>query len=525
MLLWCTLVASAQLRDAFQGILPVTDPQMKRSLNGEWSLKVIDGITDDTTVPTEDSTWGKIPVPGCWEQYGFCKPKYDSPNPLTGYYRMTFTVPQEWRGQRIVLRFDGVLYGYDLWINGKAVGSWRSGYNTALFDITDYLQAGKQELAMRVISQFPGSDFDYNDDWAPNGIFRDVTLMAVPKTHLSDLTIRPKNTGEVNIDVKIANANKQTTVTHEILDVQGKVVGNTKVEHPHLWTAETPYLYTLRSRLIQKSKTLQTFEHKFGFRELTIERLRVGEHSSGIGKVIKLNGQPIKFRGVTCHSTDPKTVKVISDALTLKDMKLMKEASVNYIRTSHYPREPRFYELADSLGFYIIDEVPFGYGDKNLYKEEFYPVLQQRAQATIRRDKNHASVLIWSLGNENPLTDICIKLGDYVKAELDTSRPICYPQVGSYFRKFNYDFPKVADIYTPHYPTTSQIADFYQRSDRPVIFTEYCHTLGISLEDHDRQWEIIERTPWIAGGSVWEWVDQGMPFEVKSAEVKSERQR
>ena len=159
-----------------------------------------------------------------------------------------------------------------------------------------------------------------------------------------------------------------------------------------------------------------------------------------------------------------------------------------------------------------MNRVFIGYGDKNLSDSTFYPVLQQRAQATIRRDKNHPSVLIWSLGNENPLTDICVKLGDYVKRELDPSRPICYPQVGSYFRRFNYNFPKVADIYTPHYPSTAQIADFYQRADRPVIFTEYCHTLGISFEDHDRQWEIIERTPGIAGGSVWEWVDQGMPF-------------
>lgn len=503
----------AQGNDAFQEILPVTDPAMKKSLNGEWGLKVIDGITENPTVPGVDDSWGRIPVPGCWETYGFCKPKYDSPNALTGYYRTTFAVPSAWQGQRIVLRFDGVLYGYDLWVNGKQAGSWRSAYNTALFDITDYLKKGeKQELAMRVISQFPGSDFDYNDDWAPNGIFRDVTLMAVPNTHLADLTIHTKNTGEVSVDTKIANANKQTTISHEILDAQGKVVGTTKVEKPHLWTAETPYLYTLRTKLIQKGKTLQTFQHKFGFRELTID-----------GNVIKLNGQPIKFRGVTCHATDPKTVKVISEELTLKDMRLMKEASVNYIRTSHYPREPRFYELADSLGFYVIDEVPFGYGDKNLYKGEFYPILQQRAQATIRRDKNHPSVLIWSLGNENPLTDICQQLGDYVKNELDTSRPVCYPQVGSYFRKFNYNFPKVADIYTPHYPTTSQVADFYQRADRPVIFTEYLHTLGISFEDHDRQWEIIERTPCIAGGSVWEWVDQGMPFESKKGKGKSEK--
>ena len=521
-MIWGLLAASAQVTDAFHGILPVTDPAMKESLNGEWSLKVVEGISDKATVPPTDSSWGKIPVPGCWEKqwvgapagmsYGFCKPKYDSPIPLTGYYRTTFAVPNEWRGQRIVIRFDGVLYGYNLWINGKQAGSWRSGYNTALFDITDYLKGDDEELTLRVISQFPGSDFDYNDDWAPNGIFRDVTLMAVPKTHLSDLTIHTKNTGEVSIDTKIANANKQTTVKHEILDAQGKVVGSTYVERPHLWTAETPYLYTLRTTLSQKGKPLQTFEHKFGFRELTID-----------GNILKLNGQAIKLRGVTSHSTDPQTVKVIDEASILKDMRLMKEASINYIRTSHYPRQPRFYELADSLGFYIIDEVPFGYGDKNLTDSTFYPILQQRAQATIRRDKNHPSVLIWSLGNENPLTNICIRLGDYVKTELDPSRPICYPQVGSYFRRFNYKFPKVADIYAPHYPTTSQVGGFYQRADRPVIFTEYLHTLGISFEDHDRQWEIIERTPCIAGGSVWEWVDQGMPFGGKKEEERSKR--
>ena len=526
------LTSTAQIVDAFQGILPVTDTAMKRSLNGVWRLKVVDGIDNrEAAVPDEDETWGTIPVPGCWEAYGFCKPSYDKALPLTGYYRTAFTVPEAWRGMRIVLRFDGVLYGYDLWVNGKKAGLWRSGYNTALFDITDCLSpltshhSPLQQLAMRVISQFPGSDFDYNDDWAPNGIFRDVTLMAVPKTHLSDLTIRTKNTGEVTVETKIANPTKGTEVRHEILDAQGKTIatGNqpsTLHLQPstlHLWTAETPYLYTLRTRLLQKGKPLQTFEHKFGIRELTID-----------GNVLKLNGQAIKLRGVTCHSTDPRTVKVVTDDLTLHDMKLMKEASVNYIRTSHYPREPRFYELADSLGFYIINEVPFGYGDKNLSKEEFYPVLQQRAQATIRRDKNHPSVLIWSLGNENPLTDICIRLGDYVKTQLDPSRPYCYPQVGSYFRRFfegkdTKGFPSPAPIYTPHYPTTGQIAGFYQHCDRPVIFTEYCHTLGISFEDHDRQWEIIQRTPGIAGGSVWEWVDQGMPFGKEKGKVNSEK--
>ena len=496
------LAMEAFASNAVNNVWPVTDQRMKKSLSGTWSLKVVDGVDTDTPVPEKDASWSEIPVPGTWEQYGLAKPSYDKARPLTGYYRTTFTVPDEWRGQRVVLRLDGVLYGYDLWVNGKQAGTWRSAYNTALFDITDCLRRGaRQELAMRVITVFPGSDFDYNDDWAPCGIFRDVTLMAVPQTHLSDLTITTRLTGEVLVDTKIANADRFTSIVHEILDAQSNVVGTDRVEHPHLWTAETPYLYTLRTRLVRKGKTLQQFTHKFGFRELTID-----------GSVLRLNGTPIKLRGVTCHSTDPRTVKVIGDTLTLKDMRLMKEAGVNYIRTSHYPREPRFYELADSLGFYVISEVPFGRGEKNLYKKEFYPMLQQRAKATVWRDKNHASVLVWSLGNENPLTDICVRLGEYVKTELDTSRPICYPQVGSYFRKFNYDFPQVADIYSPHYPTTGQVGGFYQRADRPVIFTEYLHTLGISFEDHDRQWEIIEKTPCIAGGSVWEWVDQGMPF-------------
>lgn len=521
----CVLDMSAQVADAFQGILPVTDPSMKCSLNGEWQLKVVEGTASNLAVPAVDETWRPIPVPGCWEAYGFCQPKYDSPNALTGYYRTSFSVPAAWRGQRIVLRFDGVLYGYDLWVNGKLAGSWRSGYNTALFDITECLRKeSTQELAMRVVSQFRGSDFDYNDDWAPNGIFRDVTLMAVPKTHLSDLTITTKNSGEVSVKTEVVNGSKNTEVAHEVFDDKGRLVAKGSGEvmtvyAPHLWTAETPYLYTLKTTLKQRGKTLQTFCHKFGFRELTID-----------GNVLKLNGKPIKLRGVTAHSTDPQTVKVIDEASILRDMKLMKQASVNYIRTSHYPREPRFYELADSLGFYIIDEVPFGFGDKNLSDSTFYPILQQRAQATVRRDKNHPSVLIWSLGNENPLTDICIRLGNYVHTQLDPQRPYCYPQVGSYFRRFfegdkAKGFPSAAPIYAPHYPTTGQMAGFYQRLDRPVIFSEYCHTLGISFEDHDRQWEIIQRTPGIAGGSVWEWVDQGMPFGNEESRMKNEALR
>ncbi len=513
------LSCHAIAEDAFQGILPVTDPKMSMSLNGTWQLKVQEGIAPSKAVPEADASWRPIPVPGCWEAYGFCPPSYDSALPLTGYYRTAFAIPSQWKGQRIVLRLDGVLYAYDLWLNGKHVGEWHSAYNSALFDLTPFIdkRVKQQQLALRVITQHISSDFDYNDDWAPCGIFRDVTLFAVPDIHLADLTITTKMNGDVEVNTLVAHADKHTIVEHTIKPLGLKAEGlqaHLHVDSPHLWTAETPYLYTLHTRLIRKGKELQHFRHRFGIREVSVD-----------GKILKLNGQPIKLRGVTSHATDPRTVKVIGDSLTLKDMRLMKAASVNYIRTSHYPREPRFYELADSLGFYVIDEVPFGYGDKHLSDTTFYAELHQRAQATIRRDKNHPCVLIWSLGNENPLTDICLRLGHEVKREFDATRPICYPQIGSYFRRFDFKFPDVADIYAPHYPTVGQIGGFYQRSDRPVVFTEYCHTLGISFEDHDRQWQIIERTPWLAGGSVWEWVDQGMPFHEERADAYGYEER
>lgn len=340
--------------------------------------------------------------------------------------------------------------------------------------------------------------------------------MAVPKTHLSDLTVTTRMDGTVMVKPQIANATKHTTVSYELADAEGHIVSTgDRVRQPRLWSAETPYLYTLYVYVKEKGRTLQTFTHKIGIREISIA-----------GNVLKVNGNPVKLRGVNVHSTNPQTVKVITDNLTLNDMQLMKEASVNFLRLSHYPREPRFYELADSLGFYLVDEVPFGYGDKHLSDSSYQEMLMTRALATVQRDKLHPSVLVWSVGNENPLPQTCVKVGNYVGA-IDPSRPYCFPQVGSYFRRFWESkgikpsegslspFPSAAPVYAPHYPTTGQIGGFYQHLDRPVIFTEYCHTLGISLEDHDRQWDIIECTPGIAGGSVWEWVDQGMPFRGK----------
>lgn len=515
---------------AFKDIFPVTDPALIRSLGGDWQLKVVEGTVEGKKVPAVDDSWGTIPVPGCWEPHGFSESEYSFPKELTGWYRTSFTVPSEWKGQRVILRLDGVLRGYELWINGKKAGSWEQAYNSCLFDITPFLDRqafkdGAQELAMRVYSRYKGYEFDCNDDWAPMGIYRDVSIFPVPDIHLSDLRVTAGSDGLVNIDPYISGADRYTSVEVELLDAAGAKAGSAEkdaagakagaaaggyglqiqVQRPRLWTAETPYLYTLLVRLTRKGEVLQCFEQKIGLRTLTIE-----------GKVLKLNGVPIKLRGVTSHATDPWTGKVISEERLRQDLELMKAASINYIRTSHYPREPRFYELCDSLGIYVMDEVPFGSrGRAHLEDESYLPLLLSRAEATIRRDRNHPSVLIWSLGNENPLTDMCVRVGEYARS-LDPTRPVCYPEVGTYFKTFNLQgFAPVAGIYAPHYPTTDDLATFYQGADRPVIFTEYCHTLGISFEDHDRQWEIIESTPALAGGSVWEWVDQGMPFREK----------
>ncbi len=545
--LWA-LMAPAEVYDAFKGIQPVTDKRAMKSLNGTWDLKVVKGIDGKKEVPAKDKTWGQIPVPGNWEAYGFCEPRYSFPDSLTGYYRTEFEVPQEWKGQRVILRMDGVLRGYDLWLNDQYVGFWEQCYNTCLWDLTPYIKnSGKQELAMRIYSRYKGHEFDNWDDWAPMGIFRDVTLFCVPETHVGSFKVETlevrgkrsegfatphsakqrrgeKATAKVRFEVDVTGATAKsaiqliarypdgkvlfTTGNKPVkLDAAGKYIQEITDKAAKLWTAETPYLYNIEYNLFEDGKQTQHFQQKFGIRQLTIDD----------NQVLRLNGETIKLRGVNAHSTDPQTVKVISDELTLKDMKMMKEASVNYMRLSHYPREPRFFELCDSLGFYLVCEVPFGSrGEKHLSKPDYKDFLYTRAKATIDRDRNHPSVLIWSLGNENPLPKSCQALGRWVQ-EYDPTRPYCFPQKGSYFKKFDFTtFPAGIPVYAPHYPATKQLKEFFAKTDRPMVFTEYCHTLGVSFEDHDLQWETIEATPRIAGGSVWEWADQGMPFKMRN---------
>ena len=530
--------AQAEVYDAFKGIMPVTDKSVMKSLNGVWKLKVVKGIDNKKEVPQHDKSWEEIPVPGNWEQYGFCEARYSFPDSLTGYYHTEFDVPQEWKGQRVVIRMDGVLRGYDLWINNQYVGFWEQAYNTCLWDITPYLkEGGKQQLAMRVYSRFLGHEFDNYDDWAPMGIFRDVTLFCVPETHVGNFKVETTELNgqqaKLHFEVDVTGATKKTGIQLTARYPDGKVLFTTGKKPVKLnetgkyvkdvddkaamtWTAETPHLYTVEYNLFENSKKIQHFEQKFGVRKITIDE----------NQVIRLNGKTIKLRGVNAHSTDPVTIKVIDEEHIKRDMKMMKEASINYIRTSHYPREQRFFELCDSMGFYVVCEVSFGSrGEKHLSKPEYQDILKTRAKATIDHHRNYACILLWSLGNENPLPKSCRALGQWVQ-EYDPLRPYCFPQKGSYFRSFKFEkFPKSVPVYAPHYPAAKQVKSFYANTDRPVIFTEYCHTLGISFEDHDVMWETIEETPRIAGGSVWEWADQGVPFKASKDTLDYEKGR
>lgn len=502
-------------------------------LNGVWKFKYLPStqINGDSLFikpDFNDSKWATIKVPGNWELQGFAEPKYGGDlKEGTGLYRKTFNVSPGWKNRLIYLAFDGVQYGYDLWINGKYAGSFASSYNRQTFEITRLIMADKENsLAVKVSTRSKGWDFDTNDEWSLSGIIRDVTLFSLPETHIKDVVVKTfvenSSFSTVSVLTLVERANLEKSgdklkIAYKLTDADGKlikeisssaifksnsdtvsVVGNLAIKYPKLWTAETPYLYNLSISLTEIDKEFQRNYLKIGIRQVTIEE-----------GILKLNGTPVKLRGVNHHDLSPVNGTAVTEQEIREDLILMKRANINFVRSSHYPPHHRLIELCDSMGLYVMDEVPFGFGDKNLLDSTFIPVLNNRASATIWRDKNSPSVIVWSVGNENKLTGNGLKTGEYVK-KLDSTRPYCFPTVGSYFSTVKDDYPKQVDILAPHYPNPAQLSEYADMFDRPMIISEYAHALGLDFDRMEALWEIMYRSPKIAGGAVWHFFDQGI---------------
>lgn len=527
-----TLVATALLALVFTGgsaraadAYPAQDAAYTQSLNGDWSFKYVAGLEAGAdagfTAPRFDvSAWKTIAVPSNWELKGFAEPFYaDELKEGLGLYRRSFRTPPGWQGRRVFLRFEGVGFGYEVWINGRKAGeSSASAFNRHTFDVTDFLaRAGADNvLALRVTTRPHGVEFDLNDDWSLSGIYRDVQLFSLPTTHIQDLTTKTTlladGAAQLSIDVALSGADGALRAT--LLGPDGRVVAEQtlaradaqrsirratlRIARPALWSAETPSLYRLRLALTSGGKVRQRIEERIGLRQVSI--------ADG---VLLLNGRPIKLRGVNHHDLDPVTGRAVTEAQMRRDLALMKRANVNYLRTSHYPPHPRLLELCDELGFYVMDEVAIGHGEKNLENPDYRANILARVAPTIARDKNRASVLVWSIGNENPITDAELEAGRLAR-QLDPTRPITYPKIGSYFAR-NYErIPAFAEIYAPHYPSNTTLRDYAQKLTRPTILTEYAHALGLATDRMQAQWDIIQDAPVLAGSSIWHFHDQGL---------------
>ena len=511
----------------YSKVLLSSDNTNKILLSGQWKFKYIPSSTIGTDSlfynnSFDISSWKSITVPGHWELEGFAEPHYKTVEEGTGLYRTTFSLPSGWLKQRVILRFEGVLYGFTVWINGHNIGEWASSYNPVTFDITDALKPGENTIAVRVTTRSKGYEFDTNDAWALSGIYREVFLFLVPDIHFTDFTsstvltnndagliLSVRTNGGKSITGKLYSPDNRLEKQFNI-DLSGSGDGSLKIQvkNPKLWTAETPNLYKVELKLKDGNKILQSYTTKIGLRQITIS-----------DKMLKLNGVPIKLRGIDHHDIWPLRGRAATEELMKHDLELIKQANINFIRTSHYPPHPGFIELCDEMGIYVMCEVPFGFGDEHLTDTSYTNILLTRAEATVNRDKNHPSVIVWSIGNENPLTELGLKTAQRTK-ELDPTRPVCFPTIGSYFKeniqKF-IDLPEFVELFSPHYPYINTIKEYAEELNRPIIFTEYAHALGLAADRIQDEWELMQSSPRVAGGAVWMFQDQGILRTSKEA--------
>ncbi len=516
------------------------------SLNGNWKFNWVkqpsERPVDFYKTDYDVSKWKEIHVPSNWEMLGYGTPIYTNitypyvnrppliqpqkgytsekePNPV-GSYRRNFTVPSDWNDKEVILHFDGVYSGIYVWINGEKVGYSEGANNDAEFNITQYLKKGENSIAVEAYRWTDASYIEDQDMFRLSGIHRDVFLYAVPKVHIYDYHLDSKFTGndfsksEFSIKAKIRNYDAKSSGNQKIqvslMDAKGNTIktldqkiqvgGNQSsdillsatVENPKLWSAETPNLYTVIVSLQDnKGKETEALSSKFGFRKIEIKDKRV-----------YVNNQPIFFKGVNRHDIHPEYGKAVPVSSMIEDILLMKKHNINTIRTSHYPNSSKMYALYDYYGLYVMDEADLeNHGNGTISdRSSWEPAYVDRIERMIQRDRNHPSVIFWSLGNEGSNGRNFDAMAKRAR-ELDPTRPIHYEGKS-----------EIADLRSAMYNSVDDLIRIdNEDSTQPYFLCEYVHAMGNAMGNLAEYWDYIENhSQRMIGGCIWDWVDQGL---------------
>ncbi|MHA1377355.1 MAG: glycoside hydrolase family 2 TIM barrel-domain containing protein [Candidatus Helarchaeota archaeon] len=554
-----TLIPYADVESSLGGIREAS-PYYK-SLNGKWKFKWVKkpSLRPKSFYKLDFNVceWDEIPVPSNWQLEGYGIPIYTNVkypysvrkrgipnidhnyNPV-GSYRTEFLIPEAWEGREIFIHFDGVKSAFYIWINGEHVGYSQGSMTPAEFDITKYIKKGKNVLAVEVYRWSDGSYLEDQDMWRFSGIYRDVYLFSTPKVHLQDFFARCEfddlfKDSKLRIRAKILNYGHNHVKSHKIevrlLDSERKVVGSTTlmehifelkpnaeitteleaiVKDPKKWSAEVPYLYEIL--LILRDSEDQIIEIErcyFGFRVVEIKSSQ-----------ILINGKAVIFKGVNRHEHDPDHGRAIPLDRMIQDIEIMKQNNINAVRTSHYPNDPKFYDLCDKYGIYVLDECNLeSHGLRNRLpkgKSKWTKPVVDRMVRMVERDKNHPCVFMWSLGNEAGNGKNFIRMKD-AALKIDPTRPIHY--------EGDYEL-KESDVFSMMYASPKMVEKVGQHKwvltgvwkpvrpgkykNKPFLLCEYAHAMGNSLGSFYKFMPLFEKYPNCVGGFIWDFVDQGL---------------
>lgn len=516
----------------------VTDQQQTIDLNGTWKFQLVDNPelskNGFQNAGFNDEAWGTIPVPGLWEMNGYGDPLYVNngfgwrghfeDNPPTvpykdnhvGQYRKSVNIDKSWIGKQICICVGSATSNLRVWVNGKEVGYSEDSKLEARFDITKYVKEGENLIALEIYRWCDGSYLEDQDFWRFGGIARGAWIYTREKLRIEDVNILADMDGNIKVSSELTPG--VTEVAYEVVDAKGKTVasfgdpvakkyaksanGNVlltseaKVASPALWSAETPNLYTLKVSAKTRNGVVESASIDFGFRTVEIKNAQ-----------LLVNGQPVLIKGADRHELNAYKGYQLSEADMIKDILIMKKLNINAVRTCHYPDDPRWYALCDKYGLYVTDEGNIeshgmGYGPETLAKRLDYQAAHlERDMRMVRRDFNHPSVIVWSLGNEagNGVNfEECYK---WIKAN-DPSRPVHYEQA---IRSWN------TDIYCPMYASPEGCERYLNSNPtKPLIQCEYAHAMGNSMGGFKEYWDLIRKYPSYQGGYIWDFVDQAL---------------